>query len=457
MKDFKFLCTLLLTALAFSACSNDEIVEPESNQPVTDGITFTAVFSVKNGTTRALNDPGDGTLTASWAVDEEIAIIFGGNKYTATVTDVDDGGNATVTATLPLDTPNNQAVTFIYPASAADGSGLRSDLLSSQDGTLATLSSNLDVASAEGNIVVYGGTAQPNGTVTLVNQFAICKFQFTDESDQAIEDITRLFITDLSTTEKITVTTPSAQSAVYVAMLPSNNSTKFEMETGSGKIYQKIASAHLEAGMFYHPSLQAIKSIGEFVDLGLPSGTLWATYNVGASSPEEYGDYFAWGETTTKNLYSFETYQYCNGSPSALTKYCADSSYGYNGFTDNLTELLPEDDAATANWGSDWQMPSYDQIMELLHSCQSVNWTTLNGVNGFQIIGTNLNRIFLPAAGCRVDVNLYSPESEGYYWSRSIDTNTSPMAFSLKFSGMGCDSRSSSRYQGHPIRPVRKR
>ena len=257
MKTFKYLGTLLLLAMAW-ACSNDnEIVKPESVQPISDGITFTATFGVKNGTSRALSDPGDGTLKASWQQGEEIAIVFGGDKYTATVTEVDSEGNATVSATLPAGTSNNQAVTYVYPASAADGNGLRGDVLSSQDGTLATLSSTLDIATANGTLVVDGETAQPNGTVTLVNQFAICKFQFTDESDQAITDITKLTITDLSTTEKITVTTPSAQSAVYVAMNPSNNSMKFELETSASKDYLKTSNAHLEAGMFYHPTLKA--------------------------------------------------------------------------------------------------------------------------------------------------------------------------------------------------------
>ena len=258
MKNIKYLGTLLLLAMAW-ACSNDnEIVKPESVQPVSDGITFTATFGVKNGTSRALSDPGDGTLKASWQPGEEIAIVFGGHKYTATVTEVDADGSATVTATLPAGTPNKQPVIYIYPASAADENGLRGDVLSSQDGTFATLSSELDVATAEGTLVVDGTTAQPNGTVTLVNQFAICKFQFTDENEQAIENITSLTITDLATTEVITVTTPSPMASVYVAMMPSNNSTKFEVTDAESNIYQKTSSAHLEAGMFYRPTLKAI-------------------------------------------------------------------------------------------------------------------------------------------------------------------------------------------------------
>lgn len=255
MKDFKLLCTLMLTALTFAACSNDEIVEPE--QTTTDaGITFTAIFGVKNGTTRALTDPGDGMLTASWQVNEQIAIVYGGNKYTASVTEVDGDGNATVTATLPGSIENNQAVTFIYPASAADGSGLRSGLLASQDGTLATLSSQLDVATAEGKIVRDGDTAQPNGTVTLENQFAICKFQFKDLSNTPITDIESVNITDLSTSEMISVTTPSPLSAVYVAMKPSRNSTKFEVLCSDEKFYSKTSNANLQAGLFYQPTLK---------------------------------------------------------------------------------------------------------------------------------------------------------------------------------------------------------
>ena len=257
INNIKHLCTLLLTALTFAACSGDtdEIFNlPEPEQPTADGIHFTAQFDVKNATTRALTDPNDGTLTASWQVGEEIAIVFGDAKYTAEVIDVNDG-IATVSATLPNGTPNNQAVTFIYPASAADGNGLLNGLLASQDGTLATLSSQLDVAIADGNIIIDGNTAQPNGTVRLENQFAICKLQFKDENNQAITDIKEVTITDLATKELISVTTPSPQSAVYVAMTPTNNSVKFKVDGYDGKTYTKTATSNLQAGLFYHPTL----------------------------------------------------------------------------------------------------------------------------------------------------------------------------------------------------------
>ena len=259
----KHLCALLLTALTFVACSgdNNELpTPPDSDSAAADSVHFTAIFGVKNQGTRALTDPGDGTLNASWQVGEQIAIVY--EDYTdvkciATVTAVDGAGNATVTATLPGSIENNQEVTFIYPASAADGSGLRSNLLATQDGTLATLSSQFDVATAEGNIVRDGDTGQPNGTVTLQNQFAICKFQFKDESDNLMSTIAKVTITDLSTSEVITVCTPTLQSAVYVAMKPSKNSTKFDVELSNHFLYTKTSNANLEAGLFYQPTLSA--------------------------------------------------------------------------------------------------------------------------------------------------------------------------------------------------------
>ena len=116
----------------------------------------------------------------------------------------------------------------------------------------------------------------------------------------------------------------------------------------------------------------------EFVDLGLTSGTLWATMNVGANSPEEYGDYFAWGETSPKEVYNWSTYKWCKGSYKTMTKYCTSSSYGT---VDDKTELELEDDAAHVNWGAAWRMPTKEQQDELRNSC-TWTWTKKNNVNG---------------------------------------------------------------------------
>ena len=195
----------------------------------------------------------------------------------------------------------------------------------------------------------------------------------------------------------------------------------------------------------------------EYVDLGLPSGTLWATCNVGASKPEEYGDYFAWGETTPKSTYNWSTYKWCNGSRTTMTKYCTQSEYGYNDFTDNLTELQPADDAATANWGSGWQMPSSAQIEELYNSSYTTTeWTQQNGVNGRKITSkSNGNSIFLPAAGYRYDTRLGQAGSYGYYWSRPLNAGDSGRAYYLSFYSGGIDCSNGYRYYGRSVRPVR--
>ncbi len=199
----------------------------------------------------------------------------------------------------------------------------------------------------------------------------------------------------------------------------------------------------------------------KYVDLGLPSGTLWATCNIGASSPEEYGDYFAWGETSGyndgKTNFSWSTYTYCEGSSSTLTKYCYDSDYGYNWFTDTLTELELSDDAAYVNWGSNWRMPSKDQFNELRNSSYTTTtWTTQNSVYGRKITSkSNGNSIFLPAAGYRYDTSLGSAGSLGGYWSRTLSTGTPDDAWNLYFDSSVFRTSVSYRYVGLSVRPVR--
>ena len=194
-----------------------------------------------------------------------------------------------------------------------------------------------------------------------------------------------------------------------------------------------------------------------WVDLGLPSGTLWATCNVGADYPEDYGDYFAWGETEPKDTYNWSTHIWCNGSSHTMTKYCLQSEYGYNGFTDTLTELLPEDDAATANWGSGWQMPSKDQIDELINSdYTTTTWTTQNGVNGRKITSnSNGVSVFFSAEGLRNDAGLNSAGIYGHCWSRSLSTIYSVNAEFLYFSSSLINLGRSRRDIGFTVRAVR--
>ena len=209
-------------------------------------------------------------------------------------------------------------------------------------------------------------------------------------------------------------------------------------------------------------SESVIEDEHEWVDLGLPSGTQWATCNIGATSPEKCGSYFAWGETKPKSEFTSSNYLYSQGSSSDLLKYCFNN--GYNGLTDGLTELLPEDDAATMNWGNYWQMPNLAQFVELINSNYTKTaWTTMNRKEGMKITSKiNGNSIFLPSTGYRRDTDIIV-ESAGYYWSRSLNLDESWWAYSLNAAYNNTDLGrigtygKQSRHDGLPIRPVRKK
>ena len=206
------------------------------------------------------------------------------------------------------------------------------------------------------------------------------------------------------------------------------------VQGGSGASYTDGQAITATADMTLYAQWTAIRH--EYVDLGLPSGTKWATCNVGANTPEEYGDYFAWGETITKTAYEWGTYKYCNGDHFKLTKYCSKAEYGNDGFVDALTTLEASDDAATANWGAGWRMPTYDEMVELKNVC-TVSWTTNNGVNGRLFTGPNGNSIFLPAAGYPCDGEINDAGSYGYYWSSSIWECVPCYAKTLDFYSVG--------------------
>ncbi len=198
-------------------------------------------------------------------------------------------------------------------------------------------------------------------------------------------------------------------------------------------------------------TIDLVGTVADAVDLGLPSGTLWASWNVGATAPEAYGGYYAWGETAEKDNYDWDTYKWCNGSYDTMTKYCTDSSYGT---VDNKTVLELQDDVAHMMWGDGWRMPTRDEFEELLNKC-AWEWFVYNGVNGYKITGTNGNSIFMPAAGYRYYTSLDYAGSSGGYWSRTHDSSGG--AYVLSF-GSGYHRVSySDRFNGRSVRPVKEK
>ena len=172
----------------------------------------------------------------------------------------------------------------------------------------------------------------------------------------------------------------------------------------------------------------------DFVDLGLSSGLKWATCNIGASSASEYGDYYAWGETTTKSNYSSWN--------------CVTYGQQIGDISGN-----PQYDAARANWGGTWRMPTKVEFEELINNC-TWTWTSEGGYNGYRVTGPNGNSIFLPAAGYRYGTSLYYAGSNGRYWSSTPYETSTQYAYSLYFSSDYHDTRWRYRHYGLSVRPV---
>jgi len=197
-------------------------------------------------------------------------------------------------------------------------------------------------------------------------------------------------------------------------------------------------------------------AVPDAVDLGL--SVKWASFNLGATQPEDYGAYYAWGEVEPKSNYVWATYNLCkNSSSSQLTKYCTYSNYGYNGLRDNKTVLEPEDDAATVKLGGDWRIPTGDEFEELMSNC-TWEWTSLNGVYGSKVTskksGYTNKWIFLPATGYRAASTLYYADTRGYYWSSSLVVKSPGSACSVLFSSGVVDWNNYYRCCGRSVRPV---
>ena len=212
-----------------------------------------------------------------------------------------------------------------------------------------------------------------------------------------------------------------------------------------GITYYVRAYATGKKGTAYGEELSFTTETHAYVDLGL--SVKWATCNIGASSPEEYGDYFAWGETEPKDVYDWSTYKWCNGSQNTLTKYCTNKEYGA---VDNKITLELEDDAAHVNWGGEWRMPTKAELEELRTKC---TWlpAKINGVSGREITGPNGNTLFLPYSGYCSE-GKYPGGGTGHSWS---STSSAYNAYKLVYSWDGYYVFADLRCFGFTIRAVR--
>ena len=264
----------------------------------------------------------------------------------------------------------------------------------------------------------------------------------------------------------------AGENATFYMMVPpmdlSAETLSVTLSTGSTSCSYSIESKNISAAKLYNLTGTPVSSTvtgtvdewlpaqdpfngHDYVDLGLPSGTLWATCNVGAEKPEDYGLYFAWGETVGYNPDGSDghnfgaNYKWSDGSRSNITKY----KYGL----DNKSILDLEDDAAHENWGGNWRMPTANEVDELFEYC-ICKYTNLNDINGYEITSKNNgNQIFLPVAGWTditsgLGINLY-----GYYWTAN---GSGEKATNFFFTSNDHGSWFSYRYIGQSVRPVTK-
>ena len=463
MKTTKFFLMAAL-ALTFAACSNDNY---DAAQPAKgEGIAITAKLAPKSdgAATRAVADNGDNKITVTWAENEHIAILYtvGNEKKVAdaTITSVDGSGAATISFSVDDGTPDNTACTLVYPKSAAkdDNTDVKdaATLLAAQNGTL---NANLDVRVGAGTIQ----TTTPGLTVSTqpAAQFAIFKFTTKNATGSADINVSALTVT---IGEQAYVITPSDATNTLYAALPavSGQKVRFSATGSNTKTYAfSKNNVSFTKGKFYQSTLKMTDIMGnapagcELVDLGL--SVKWANMNLGATSEIDYGKYYAWG-ATTDNLSASENYTWINAP-----YYTGDgSTHSWSKYTgSDKTVLDPEDDAATANWGGSWRMPTEAEMQELLNNTTRTEYfgdSKYNGTNGILLTskkaGYTDNSIFLPAAGLRNGPSLLYQGSQGNYWSSSLTEGAPYDARSLDFNSGNANVNNNYRCQGFSVRPV---
>ena len=462
MKRFGTIVTALLVLVALTQCKKKEQPTPANSG---ESVTITLNL-IDNGGTRV--DVNTETGEASYQTGDVIYVASGGH-YIGTLTY--NGTNFTGGITDPT---VGEPLHFYFLGNVAPAETLAASITTTCSVVICDQTGHLPVIEYAPSNENYDSGATTY-TAMLFNKCALVKFNVTTVSEAAT------CITGMK--NKVTVdfaenTLIHSQEGNGIITLPAGSGEKWAILLPQEAVEAgEDGTAFSEDGAFTgtHGAVPAIRNNGylpmgigimvstpnvahEYVDLGLPSGLLWATCNVGANVPEEYGDYFAWGETQPKDTYNWNTYLYSNNGSWEyynLTKYCNDSQYGHNSFTDNLTTLLPEDDAAKAFWGIDWRMPTQEEWQELIDNTTSM-WTYQNGVSGRLFTASNGNCLFLPASGCHYNSILDYAGSYGYYWSSSLFSDRPDHAWNLYFGSGFISIYWDFRIFGFSVRPVRE-
>ncbi len=508
----KILLPLAACAL-MASCANESVQE----MPVTQGKVMFQVpdFEEEGETdTRMTVTVTSSGATFKWS-DGDTLGVFPGNGYqtafpisdgTGTSSAEFDGGAWALRASMdyaayypfqhPMDAVDKNAVPVRYLGQKQTDNNSTAhlgayDFLAAPFTTVSSTGSTTFTLAHMGALVrfrLYVPAADAFSRLTLTSDGAPFVTSGTIDLTSSNPTLTPTATSDKMTLDLSGVSSEEADDLItlYVMMAPVDQSSaqiSVRLSGGNAGYIGSVTGKNMQAGTIYGYSLELEETellpddpaveepidnpvAHEYVDLGLPSGTLWATCNVGANNPEEYGDYFAWGETTPHYSvngadtiwlagysagYYWSTYKYCNNSSTIMTKYCTKEGYGN---FDNKPILESADDAATTNWGSAWRMATYIEWQELVNNTTST-WTTMNGVNGRKFMASNGNFIFLPAAERRYETNFYNLGEYGYYWSASLVGDRPDYARYLTFNSSGCIMNMMNRYCGLSVRAVR--
>ena len=441
---------------------------------------ITAIYDNPGSTKTSLETDSEGVGTIYWNPSDEINVFYGITSTHYVSTNTADVTTAVFTTTDIIgsneNAPTNRWGLYPYNASATcDGTNVTTTLPSSQKGVASSFDDDLFITLAHSQTNEFRFFNVCGGIKFSLSRSDIKRITFKGNKDEDLAGQVKLTmdsegkpcVSEVLAGEKTLTLTPkdgtcfNAGTYYYIVALPGDMTGGFMMtfETDSqiGTFEYTDKAVEIKRSVF--GKKDNIDASAEFkdkyVDLGL--SVKWATCNLGASKPEEYGGYYQWAGTedvSDKSIYlNWENCPYHTGSSwdSGWTKYNTQSSYGT---VDNKTTLEASDDAAAVNLGGTWRMPTEAEWRELIYNC-TWTWTTLNGIEGEMFTSKkNGNSIFLPAAGIRSRDELHDFGSYGLYWSSSLYTDSPSSAYSVGFNSGGVYRNTFDRYCGPSVRPV---
>ena len=484
-KCFKFVA-ISFAILAFACSRIDEV--DESPMYLTRDLTFIASWEAVSPTTKTVRMDDGSTW---WNASEEISVFYGsgtngGSKFTSLNTTLQETVEFSGSMQMTGSWKDFWAVYPYDESNACDGSSITTVIPDVQTGSEGNFSGDAFPAIAKSNTNVFAFWNICGGVKFFVSRSDIKSITFKGNGGEVLAGKVRVvFNTDgkpevaevLDGKAEVTLNAPDggtfkAGKYYYLTLLPTALDGGFTMTFNTADSKGVVTSDKPQTvkrsifGVLKNidskvPEWETTLVVPELVDLGLPSGIKWASFNLGATKPEEYGDYFAWGETCPKTDYSWLTYKWCASGDSwntaKFSKYCPDSYYGT---VDNKTVLDIEDDAAWVNLGGYWRMPTDEECTELRENC---SWTVTDNYDGTgvkgRIVTSNISgytdkSIFLPAAGGRGGTDFYYVGKEGYYWSSSLILDSPYYGWSIMCLSQDVVRAGGDRSFGFSVRPV---